>query len=159
MKYFVCIHDYWLHIGYHIHFPSFWTDHCCWQRGHLLFCLIHNDIQHWWKEWLHSPHTTTQSFPPRASTFVVSDWHLRQASITWTLQIAQVSHSTSQLHIATAFHFFNVNMRPVSLLSASPVFSPSSIFSILAAQSSILRSSSWTHYIFTYLLVKWIKQL
>lgn len=27
--------------------------------------------------------------------------------MTWTLQIAQVSHSTSQLHIATMFHFFN----------------------------------------------------
>lgn len=26
--------------------------------------------------------------------------------------MAQVSHSTSQLHIATAFHFFSENMRP-----------------------------------------------
>ena len=33
--------------------------------------------------------------------------------ITWTLQIAQVSHSTSQDHIATAFHFFKVNNRCV----------------------------------------------
>ncbi len=182
----------------------------------------------WWKEWLHSPHTTTQSFPPRAST-LVSDWQRRHASITctrvadpdpdsigsvdpdsesgsgsrrakmthksrkkiksscfevldmasfeiwrlllllgrslwrprevncsfwskknfftcnffqflvikaldpdwiririesgwnecgyatltWTRQMAHVSHSTSQLHIATAFHFFSVNMRPL----------------------------------------------
>ena len=41
---------------------------------------------------------------------LVSDWHLRHASMTWTRQIAHVSHSTSQLHIATAFHFFSVNI-------------------------------------------------
>lgn len=59
-------------------------------------------------------------------------WHEMDLPITWTpasewkeinwsvkvplmhesnlLQIAHVSHSTSQLHIATAFHFFNVNI-------------------------------------------------
>lgn len=30
--------------------------------------------------------------------------------ITWTLQMAQVSHSTSQLHMATAFHFLRENI-------------------------------------------------
>merc|ERR550519_158061 len=93
----------------HDYFPNFCTVHSCWHRGHLLFCLIQRLMQHWWKLWLHSPHTTTQSFPPLAST-LVSDWHLKQASITCTLHIAQVSHSTSQLHMATAFHFFSVNI-------------------------------------------------
>ena len=35
--------------------------------------------------------------------------------ITCTLHIAQVSHSTSQDHIATAFHFFRVNRGPVGV--------------------------------------------
>jgi len=106
------------------YFPSFWTVHSCWHRGHRLFCLIHRLMQHWWKEWLHSPHTTTQSLPPRAST-LDSDWHLRQASITWTLQMAHVSHSTSQLHMATAFHFFSVNiLGPASLAWSAPLDSP-----------------------------------
>ena len=37
-------------------------------------------------------------------------------------QIAQVSHSTSQLHMATTFHFFKVK----SLLSSAAGISPSS---------------------------------
>ena len=92
------------------HFPSFCTVHSCWQRGHLLLCLIHKLMQHWWKLWLHSPHTTTQSLAAEESleSALDSAWHLKQASITWTRHMAQVSHSTSQLHIATAFHFFNV---------------------------------------------------
>ena len=122
------------------YFPNFWTVHCCWQRGHRLFCLIQRLMQHWWKLytkkkiinpsnirsgtavrtgcffnsdiiywhfsylWLHSPQTTTQFV-----SALDSAWHLKQSSITWTRQIAQVSHSTSQLHTATAFHFFSVN--------------------------------------------------
>ena len=65
----------------------------------------------WWKLWLHSPQTTTQSFEADDSleSALDSAWHLKQASITCTRQMAHVSHSTSQLHIATAFHFFKVN--------------------------------------------------
>ena len=84
-------------------------------RGHRLFCLIHNDIQQWWNEWLHSkwkriqnqvdwcikqlksnlpPQTTTQSV--FCTSFLLSAWHLKHASITCTRQIAQISHSTSQ---------------------------------------------------------------
>lgn len=84
------------------HLPIRWTIHSCWHRGHLLFCLTQSDMQQLWNEWLHSPHTTTHS------SCLFSVWHLRQASMTWTLHIAQVSHSTSQLHIATMFHFFSV---------------------------------------------------
>lgn len=40
------------------HLPILWTSQSCWHRGHLLFCLTHNVIQHRWNEWLHSPHTT-----------------------------------------------------------------------------------------------------
>ncbi len=32
--------------------------------------------------------------------------------MTWTRQMAQVSHSTSQLHMAAAFHFFSENILP-----------------------------------------------
>ena len=35
--------------------------------------------------------------------------------MTCTRQIAQVSHSTSQIHIATAFHFFKVNILVLDL--------------------------------------------
>ena len=45
-------------------------------------------------------------------SYKFKDWghtNLKHASITWTRQIAHVSHSTSQLHIATAFHFFIEN--------------------------------------------------
>jgi len=86
------------------YFPILWTTHSCWQRGHRLFCLTHRDIQQLWNEWLQSPQTTTQS------SCLFSAWHLRQASITWTRQIAHVSHSTSQLHMATPFHFFSWNI-------------------------------------------------
>merc|ERR550519_2841206 len=113
----------------HDYFPDFCTVHSCWHRGHLLFCLIQRLMQHWWKLWLHSPHTTTQSFPPLAST-LVSDWHLKQASITCTLQMAQVSHSTSQDHMAIAFHFFSEN-----------IFCPFSFGGVLA--SSMVASCSF----------------
>lgn len=92
------------HVGGGYYFPIRWTTHSCWQSGQRLFCLTHSDIQQLWKEWLHSPQTTTHS------SCLFSAWHLKHASITCTLQIAQVSHSTSQLHIATAFHFFSVNI-------------------------------------------------
>lgn len=39
--------------------------------------------------------------------------------MTCTRQMAQVSHSTSQLHMATAFHFFSEN-----ILSAPPALAP-----------------------------------
>lgn len=84
--------------------PILWTTQSCWQRGQRLFCFTHNDMQQLWKEWLHSPQTTTQS------SCLFSAWHLRQASMTCTRQMAQVSHSTSQLHMATAFHFFSENI-------------------------------------------------
>ena len=91
--------------------PSFWTHQSIWQRGQRLLCLIHKLMQHWWKLWLHSPQTTTQSLAAtdNLESALDSAWQRKQASITCTLQIAQVSHSTSQLHIATAFHFFRVN--------------------------------------------------
>ena len=50
----------------------------CWFNQTDKFSLLNT----WWKLWLHSPHTTTQSFPPLQST-LVSDWHLKQASMTW----------------------------------------------------------------------------
>ena len=54
-------------------------------------------------KWLHSPPTTPQCC-------LLSAWYLWQESLNWALQIAHVSHSTSQLHIATAFHCFKVNI-------------------------------------------------
>lgn len=39
--------------------------------------------------------------------------------MTCTRQMAQVSHSTSQLHMATAFHFFSEN-----ILSGAPALEP-----------------------------------
>ena len=73
-----------IHFGYYITFTflvsalSTLVD-----RGHLLFCFIHKLMQHWWKEWLQSPRTTTQSFRPLWSS-LFSDWHRRHASMTWT---------------------------------------------------------------------------
>lgn len=97
------------------HLPILWTTQSCWHRGQRLFCFTHRDMQQLWKEWLHSPQTTTQS------SCLFSAWHLRQASITWTLQMAQVSHSTSQLHMATAFHFLRENiLSPPDLEPALP---------------------------------------
>lgn len=93
--------------------PILWTTQSCWQRGQRLFCFTHRDMQQLWKEWLHSPQTTTQS------SCLFSAWHLRQASMTCTRQMAQVSHSTSQLHMATAFHFFSEN-----ILSGPPALEP-----------------------------------
>lgn len=46
---------------------------------------------------------------------------LHRLPITWTLQMAQVSHSTSQLHMATAFHFLRENiLSPPDLGPALP---------------------------------------
>ena len=42
--------------------------------------------------------------------------------MTWTLQIAHVSHATSQLHIATAFHFFKVNIFPAPESFSESIF-------------------------------------
>lgn len=53
--------------------PILWTTQSCWQRGQRLFCFTHKDMQQLWKEWLHSPQTTTQS------SCLFSAWHLRQA--------------------------------------------------------------------------------
>lgn len=118
----------------HSYFPIRWTTHSCWHRGHRLFCLTHNDIQQLWNEWLHSPQTTTHS------SCLFSAWHLKQASITCTLQIAQVSHSTSQLHIATAFHFFNVNIfSPFLLADLSMSIWLSSLSSILTTESVFMQ--------------------
>lgn len=63
--------------------------------------------------------------------------------ITWTLQMAQVSHSTSQLHMATAFHFLRENiLSPPDLEPALPECeertqgsSPSSTSAMAAAQN------------------------
>ena len=63
--------------------------------------------------------------------------------ITWTLQMAHVSHSTSQLHMATAFHFLRENiLSPPDLDPALPEWedraqgsSPSSTSAIAAARS------------------------
>lgn len=41
---------------------------------------------------------------------------MHNSPMTCTLQMAQVSHSTSHCHIATAFHFFRVNMGPAGAL-------------------------------------------
>ena len=103
--------------------PTRAINHSCWQRGHLLLCLIHKLMQHWWKLWLHSPQTTTQSLEAEDSleSALDSAWHLKQASITCTRQMAHVSHSTSQLHIATAFHFLRENNFPED--AESSVFS------------------------------------
>jgi hypothetical protein len=101
------------------YFPILWTIQSCWQRGHLLFCWTHKDIQQLWKEWLHSPQTTTQS------SCLLSAWHLRQASITWTRHMAQVSHSQSHDHIAHAFHFFITNNLSLFRCSSFPSFTPS----------------------------------
>lgn len=119
------------------HLPILWTTQSCWQRGQRLFCFTQRDMQQLWKEWLHSPQTTTQS------SCLFSAWHLRQASITWTLQMAHVSHSTSQLHIATAFHFLRENiLSPPALEPALPEWedraqgsSPSSTSAMAATRS------------------------
>ncbi|KAL0592937.1 hypothetical protein AAY473_037178 [Plecturocebus cupreus] len=46
---------------------------------------------------------------------------VQRLPITWTLQMAHVSHSTSQLHMATAFHFLRENiLSPPDLEPALP---------------------------------------
>lgn len=59
----------------------------------------------------------------------------RYSPITWTRQIAQVSHSTSQLHMATAFHFFSVNI----LSGLTSVSNLSHEFSFSSAISPVVR--------------------
>ena len=44
--------------------------------------------------------------------------------MTWTRQMAQVSHSTSQLHMAAAFHFFSENILPAPTTPPFPSESP-----------------------------------
>ena len=51
--------------------------------------------------------------------------------MTWTLQIAHVSQSTSQDHMATAFHFLRENGGPTGVLD----------FGFLAFCSSLLPNS------------------
>lgn len=67
---------------------------------------------------------------------------VQRLPITWTLQMAHVSHSTSQLHMATAFHFLRENiLSPPDLEPALPEWedraqgsSPSSTSAIAAAR-------------------------
>lgn len=68
---------------------------------------------------------------------------VQRLPITWTLQMAHVSHSTSQLHMATAFHFLRENiLSPPDLEPALPECedrvqgsSPSSTSAMAAARS------------------------
>ena len=57
--------------------------------------------------------------------------------------MAQVSHSTSQDHMATAFHFLRVNMLPESFFfappAADPDVEPDAPVSIGADSESILK--------------------
>ena len=59
--------------------------------------------------------------------------------MTWTLQMAHVSHSTSQDHIATAFHFFNVNNFSSFDFSSPLLFMFLSKFSSLAISRSCFK--------------------
>lgn len=113
--------------------PTRCTDHSCWHRGHRLFCFTHRLMQQLWKEWLHSPQITTQS------SCLFSPWHRKHASMTCTLQIAQVSHSTSQLHMATAFHFFRVNIFSGFWVSLAMVSASPSLISV----SLLFIATSW----------------
>lgn len=66
--------------------------------------------------------------------------------MTWTRQMAQVSHSTSQLHIATAFHFFRENIfsgLSLSNLSQESVLSSAIIWNII--EILYINFSSRTH--------------
>lgn len=85
----------------------------------------------------HSPARPAQQAAPPS-------WlRLHRLPITWTLQMAQVSHSTSQLHMATAFHFLRENiLSPPDLEPALPECeertqgsSPSSTSAMAAAQN------------------------
>lgn len=84
-----------------------------------------------------SPAKPAQQAAPR------SRLRLHRLPITWTLQMAQVSHSTSQLHMATAFHFLRENiLSPPDLEPVLPECeertqgsSPSSTSAMAAAQN------------------------
>lgn len=87
-------------------------DHSCWHNGHRLFCFTHNDMQQWWNEWLHSPHTTTQSCRPNVS-FLHSAWQRRHASgmkeiklssdIWWIVYVTLVSNHPL-IHLLKVWH-------------------------------------------------------
>lgn len=85
----------------------------------------------------HSPARPAQQAAPRTR------FRVHRLPITWTLQMAQVSHSTSQLHMATAFHFLSENiLSPPDLEPALPECeertqgsSPSSTSAMAAAQN------------------------
>ena len=105
---------------------------------------------------------------PTQSSCLFSAWHLRQASITWTLQMAHVSHSTSQLHMATAFHFLRENiLSPPDLEPELPewearaqVSSPSSTSAMAAPRSR--RRRRWLGeepLLFNVVSVAWSKAL
>lgn len=61
----------------------------------------------------------------------------RRLPMTCTRQMAQVSHSTSQLHMATAFHFFSEN-----ILSGAPALEPAEPGSEWGAPGSSPSSTS-----------------
>lgn len=128
-----------------------WMDHSCWHNGHRLFCLTHNDMQQWWNEWLHSPHTTTQSCRPRVS-FLHSAWQRRQAS-----EMQQNDWSMIKIEI------FNENCDKNKLKSLSPHM----LFSIFFMYDDLdscdywsynlsctrIQSTDWLHAIFFALIV------
>ena len=64
------------------------------------------------------------------------DITIQHLPMTWTLHIAHVSHSTSQLHIATAFHFFKVNILSDFWDSGSPRSTPSLSSAIFAVSTN-----------------------
>ena len=71
-----------------VKFPMRWTVQSCWQSEHLLFCFTQSVMQQLWKEWLQSPHTTTQC---GASSSL--PWQLRQGFMIPTRQIAQLNRT------------------------------------------------------------------
>ena len=119
------------------YFPILCTTHSRWHRGHRLFCWTQSDIQQLWKEWLHSPQTTTQS------SCLLSAWQRRQASITITRQIAQVSETTSHDHMATAFHFLRVNKLLLALFESSSSLSLTYWSSAIECGLKVERELRW----------------
>lgn len=89
------------------------------------------------------PGGQAQTSPAGPAQQAASQLRVQRLPITWTLQMAQVSHSTSQLHMATAFHFLRENiLSPPDLEPALPECedrtqgsSPSSTSAMAAAQN------------------------
>ena len=74
---------------------------------------------------------------------------LNRRNPTWTLQMAHVSHSTSQLHIATAFHFLRVNILSPPLSPSSPPLTLVSSVSISLSEKQPtyrgIKAACWTN--------------